>query len=100
MIARPQPRPGPIPFSSTLSPQMSAIAQGIPPSHTLTSISHTMRPPSRTRQLLAHFHGHGVLCVRSSVTGAFYRFERHGDALHIDPRDALLLSRLTDVQVR
>lgn len=49
--------------------------------------------------LHATFLGHGVLSVRSSATGAFYRFEGHGARLPIDPRDALLLGRLTDVLV-
>ena len=45
------------------------------------------------------FIGHGVLSVRSSASGALYRFQGHGASLVIDPRDALLLGRLSDVHV-
>jgi len=56
-------------------------------------------PPHRPGDMRATFHGHGVLTVRSSATGALYRFEGRGACLAIDPRDALLLGRLSDVQV-
>lgn len=56
-------------------------------------------PPKPVREFRATFFGHGVLSVRSSATGALYRFEGHGTTLVIDPRDALLLGRLTDVRV-
>lgn len=56
-------------------------------------------PPKPAREFRATFFGHGVLSVRSSATGALYRFDGHGTSLVIDPRDALLLGRLTDVRV-
>lgn len=56
-------------------------------------------PPHRNRDMRATFHGNGVLTVRSSATGALYRFEGRGACLAIDPRDALLLGRLSDVLV-
>jgi hypothetical protein len=56
-------------------------------------------PLKPTREVRATFFGRGVLSVRSSTTGALYRFEGHGASLVINPRDALLLGRLTDVRV-
>lgn len=115
MIARPLPRPGPIPFANTtLHTAMAAPGAGWPqhrPSPTRTaSRAHkpphtqdrlpTGRPTSQpSRPMHATFLGHGVLSVRSSASGALYRFDGHGARLPIDPRDALLLGRLTDVHV-
>lgn len=125
MIARPLPRPGPIPFAdAALQALMPASAltqawmasqghghgdnggngggKGQTP-HASRSPAHAHRqeglPPQRRRDMHATFHGHGVLSVRSSATGALYRFEGHGARLAIDPRDALLLGRLSDVHV-
>ncbi|MDI1348556.1 hypothetical protein, partial [Aquabacterium sp.] len=70
--------------------------------HASRSPAHAHRQeglPTRGRDMHATFHGHGVLSVRSSATGALYRFEGHGARLAIDPRDALLLGRLSDVRV-
>ncbi len=121
MIARPLPRPGPIPFAdAALQALMPASAltqawmasqghgdnggngggKGQTP-HASRSQAHRQEglPPQRRRDMHATFHGHGVLSVRSSATGALYRFEGHGARLAIDPRDALLLGRLSDVHV-
>ncbi len=122
MIARPLPRPGPIPFAD-------AALQALMPASSLAQVwmasqgrgqgnngsnggghctgkgqaAHTPRQngaqPHRGRDMHATFHGHGVLSVRSSATGALYRFEGHGARLAINPRDALLLGRLSDVLV-
>ncbi len=138
MIARPLPRPGPIPFGNT------AMANPLPAaslntvsrqastgkdlsthwrvqghggaathstaekpgraghtgrSHLHAGAGHDNTDRQRGRELRATFHGHGVLSVRSSVTGMLYRFQGHGDTLLIDSRDALLLGRLSDIQV-
>ncbi|TDP81672.1 hypothetical protein EV672_107103 [Aquabacterium commune] len=127
MIARPFPRPGPIPFADAalqalmpsvgLTPAWMASqgrghggnsggghggAKGQAP-HGGRHPAHAHRQesasPQRGRDMHATFHGHGVLSVRSSATGALYRFEGHGARLAIDPRDALLLGRLSDVHV-
>ena len=115
MIARPLPRPGPIPFANTaLQMALPTVGAAWPQGHTLPT---RMASPSRMhdapapttahaevrrtppRLLHATFLGHGVLSVRSSASGALYRFDGHGARLPIDPRDALLLGRLTDVHV-
>ncbi|MCH8178764.1 MAG: hypothetical protein IIA02_03125 [Proteobacteria bacterium] len=114
MIARPVRRPGPIPFTPFQTfPAFPAAA----PSSTLAATSSTTsgapsarheaiaphqggaRPRSAASAPRATFHGHGVLCVRSSASGLLYRFQGHGACMEIDPRDALLLGRLTDVHV-
>lgn len=115
MIARPTRRLGPIPFANAAMPlslatQWRAHGQAAPwmLSHAPerpdgdgppqdTALAHA--PRLRGRELRATFHGHGVLSVRSSASGALYRFQGHGASLVIDPRDALLLGRLSDVHV-
>lgn len=115
MIARPLPRPGPIPFANAaLQAALSAAGAAWPKGAALptrmnsnahqhnaptppTSSPDTARLPKRP--LHATFLGQGVLSVRSSASGALYRFDGHGARLPIDPRDALLLGRLTDVHV-
>lgn len=47
----------------------------------------------------ATYCGQGVLSVRSSVTGRLYRFEGRGCTQAIDPRDSLVLARLSDLLV-
>lgn len=120
MIARPFRRTGPVPFAnSTLQALMQST--GLPQAW-ITSQDHGSNgkgngntppasrspapaarhggpTPHRGRDMRATFHGHGVLSVRSSTTGALYRFDGHGASLAIDPRDALLLARLSDVHV-
>ena len=117
MIARPLRRPGPIPFADVALSALMPLARM--PQAWMASQDHGNAPPAsprpapaarpapradglppqRGRDLRATFHGHGVLSVRSSATGALYRFEGHGASLAIDPRDALLLGRLSDVHV-
>ncbi|MBT9610714.1 MAG: hypothetical protein IV110_11805 [Aquabacterium sp.] len=134
MIARPFPRPGPIPFADAAlqalmpaagltPPWMASQGRGhggngsgnsnggggghggakgqAPHGGRHPAHAHRQESPStqRGRDMHATFHGHGVLSVRSSATGALYRFEGHGARLAIDPRDALLLGRLSDVHV-
>lgn len=122
MIARPLPRPGPIPFAdaalqalmpSAGLPQAWMASQdhgsngsgkgdgNTPPASRspAPATRHGGPTPHRGRDMHATFHGHGVLSVRSSTTGALYRFDGHGACLAIDPRDALLLGRLSDVHV-
>ena len=47
----------------------------------------------------AVYHGHGTLSVLSSITGHHYRFEGRGCTLTIDPRDRLVLGRLTELSI-
>ncbi len=118
MIARPLRRPGPIPFADAALQALMRSA-GVPhawmssqdhgsngkgntppASRSPTPTApHGGPTPHRGRDMRATFHGHGVLSVRSSTTGALYRFDGHGACLAIDPRDALLLGRLSDVHV-
>lgn len=117
MIARPLRRPGPIPFAdATLQALMRSAGlpqawmasqgdgsngsgQGGGKNGGTPASRHGGPTPHRGRDMHATFHGHGVLSVRSSTTGALYRFDGHGACLAIDPRDALLLGRLSDVHV-
>jgi len=113
MIARPIRRPGPIPFAdAALQAWMASHSHGSDRSSgagkgkvtqaapsTVRPAQQSGLPPRRDRDMRATFHGHGVLSVRSSATGALYRFDGHGACLTIDPRDALLLGRLSDVHV-
>ena len=116
MIARPTRRLGPIPFANAAMPpslttQWRAHDQDAPwmqsqapePSdgggQPRSTILLEHAPAPRGRELRATFHGHGVLSVRSLASGALYRFQGHGASLVIDPRDALLLGRLSDVHV-
>ena len=115
MIARPTRRLGPIPFANTAMPPSLATqwrTHGQPAPWMLSQapersdgdgpLRHAaleQAPRPRGRELRATFHGHGVLSVRSSASGALYRFQGHGASLVIDPRDALLLGRLSDVHV-
>lgn len=124
MIARPLRRPGPIPFADAALQALMRSAgrhpawmasqgdgsngsgQGggkgnAPPANRspAPATRHGGQAPHRCRDMRATFHGHGVLSVRSSATGALYRFDGHGACLAIDPRDALLLGRLSDVHV-
>ena len=118
MIARPVRRPGPIPFVNTglLGSALSEMSNAAPrtphsphrqgpgamasnTTRTSARSARAMVPPPVGREVRATFRGHGVLCVRSSASGALYRFEGHGASLVIDPRDALMLRRLSDLQV-
>lgn len=47
----------------------------------------------------AVYHGHGTLSVLSSITGHHYRFEGRGCTLTIDPRDRLVLGRLSELSI-
>lgn len=118
MIARPVRRPGPIPFVNTgllglalsdlsnpapraphAAPRQGQGAMACTTARPSARSARAMVPPPVGREVRATFRGHGVLCVRSSASGALYRFEGHGASLVIDPRDALMLRRLSDLQV-
>lgn len=47
----------------------------------------------------AVYHGQGTLSVLSSITGHHYRFEGRGSTLTIDPRDRLVLGRLSELSI-
>jgi len=104
MIARPLPRSGPIPFSLPERPALAPLAErGRPRSQWAKPVAEP-DPGSQAcgvdQAVQATYCGQGVLSVRSSVTGRLYRFEGRGCTQAIDPRDSLVLARLSDLLVQ
>ncbi|MEY4763927.1 MAG: hypothetical protein RI907_600 [Pseudomonadota bacterium] len=63
------------------------------------ALNHALRGTTPPAELVARYVGQGSLCVRSSVTGRHYRFQKHGDTLRIDKHDMMLMRRIADVEL-
>jgi hypothetical protein len=70
------------------------------PQPTVTS-SDTSPDTARAPRGSCHaiYHGQGTLSVLSSITGHHYRFEGRGCTLTIDPRDRMVLGRLSELSI-
>lgn len=107
----PTPHAGhPAPLSSQLSSQLSNHLSTQSSAHPAASTPRASAddksqtaPAStaRTPRGACHaiYHGQGTLSVLSSITGHHYRFEGRGCTLTIDPRDRLVLGRLSELSI-
>lgn len=84
-------RPPSVPSANeTTGPSGASAARSIPSDE-----------PARPTRGGCHavYHGQGTLSVLSSITGHHYRFEGKGCTLTIDPRDRLVLGRLSELSI-
>ena len=86
---------------TVLSASASGNGASVGASHAPAPLSSPSDEAPRSTRGGCHavYHGQGTLSVLSSITGHHYRFEGRGCTLSIDPRDRLVLGRLSELSI-